>query len=246
MPRYKLIIEYDGLPYCGWQIQDDHPTVQGQLIKAFKNFSKEDVIVFGSGRTDTGVHALGQAVHVDLQRDWDPFKIMSALNYMLKDDAIAALSCERVLDDFDARFSAIQRHYLYRIITRRAPLVLEKNRAWQVYRPLDVQKMHDSAQALLGEHDFSAFRSSKCQALSPVKSIDKISVFEKEGVIEGHISARSFMHHQVRSIMGCLKMVGDGVWPVTGVEEVLTSCDRTKCAPLAPSCGLYLKHVDYP
>ncbi len=246
MPRYKLIIEYDGTPYVGWQIQKQHISVQGQIAKAFKAFTKEDVKVFGAGRTDTGVHALGQAIHVDLEKDWDAFKVVSALNYMLKSDAIAALSCEKVAADFDVRFSAVKRHYLYRIITRRAPLVLEKNRAWQVYRPLNIENMHEAAQCLIGEHDFTAFRSSHCQALSPIKSIDEISIFEKDGVIESHINARSFMHHQVRSIMGCLKMVGDGEWAVPVLNQVLQSCDRTKCAPLAPSCGLYLSQIDYP
>ncbi len=246
MPRYKLVIEYDGTPYVGWQIQKEHTSVQGQLVKAFRAFSNEEVKVFGAGRTDTGVHAIGQAIHVDMEKDWDPFKIMSALNHMLKSDAIAALDCQKIADDFDVRFSAVKRHYLYRTITRRAPLVLEKNRAWQVYRPLDVGKMDEAAQQLIGEHDFTAFRSSHCQALSPIKTIDEIKVFEKDGIIESHISARSFMHHQVRSIMGCLKMVGDGEWPVSAIAQVLSSCDRTRCAPLAPSHGLYLRQVDYP
>ncbi len=246
MPRYKLIIEYDGTPYVGWQIQKEHCSIQGQLVKAFKAFCGETVTVFGAGRTDTGVHAIGQAAHVDLKKEWDPFRITSALNYMLRSDSIAVLSCEKVAEDFDVRFSAVKRHYLYRAIARRAPLVLEKNRAWQVYRPLNVKKMHEAAQYLIGEHDFTAFRSSHCQALSPIKSIDVITVSEKNGIIESHISARSFMHHQVRSIMGCLKMVGDGEWPASTVRDVLQSCDRTKCAPLAPSCGLYLRQIDYP
>jgi tRNA pseudouridine38-40 synthase len=245
MPRYKLILEYDGTPFVGWQMQENGPSVQSRLIEAVKAFSGEDVIPRGAGRTDAGVHALGQVAHFDLAKDWDPDKVRDALNAQLRPDPVSVLACECAAEDFDARFSAKGRHYLYRIVDRRAPLALEHNRAWGVFRPLDAEAMYEAAQVLVGNHDFSTFRSTECQAKSPVKTLDRLDVSRHGELIRIEASARSFLHNQVRSMVGSLKLVGEGRWAKCDLKQALEARDRNTCGPVAPPCGLYLVKVDY-
>jgi tRNA pseudouridine38-40 synthase len=245
MPRYKLTIEYDGTPFVGWQLQENGPSVQGRLASAIKSFSGEGTIPRGAGRTDAGVHALGQVVHMDLYKTWPTDKVRDALNAQLRPDPISVLACERAVDDFDARFSASARHYLYRIVNRRAPLALDRNRAWQVVHALDAAAMHEAAQVLVGHHDFSTFRSAECQAASPVKTLDRLEVSREGGEIRIEASARSFLHNQVRSMVGSLKLVGEGRWTGGDLERALAAKDRAACGPVAPACGLYLVKVDY-
>ena len=246
MPRIKLTIEYDGTNFVGWQQQDNGPSVQAALQDAVKGFSGEDVKVHGAGRTDAGVHALGQAAHIDLVKDWPPDTVRDAMNAHLRPLPVAVLSVRPVADDFDARFSAIKRHYLYRIINRRPPLALERDQAWHVMQALNADAMHEAAQALIGKHDFTTFRDAQCQAKSPVKTLDDISVLRRNEVVEIRVSALSFLHRQVRSIAGSLKKVGEGNWPPAQIAEILQACDRAQCGPVAPACGLYLVKVDYP
>jgi tRNA pseudouridine38-40 synthase len=245
MPRYKLTLEYDGTPFVGWQIQDDQMSVQGRLAQAIKDFSGEDVVPRGAGRTDAGVHATAQVAHFDLAKDWEPGKVRDALNAQLRPDPISVLACARAADDFDARFSAKARHYLYRIIDRRSPLALERNRAWGVFRKLDAKAMHDAAQVLVGHHDFTTFRSTECQAASPEKTLDRLEVSRHGEIIRIEASARSFLHNQVRSMVGSLKLVGEGRWTKSDLEKALKARDRAACGPVAPACGLYLVKVDY-
>ncbi|MGH6866587.1 MAG: tRNA pseudouridine(38-40) synthase TruA [Methyloceanibacter sp.] len=245
MPRYKLILEYDGTSFVGWQLQENGPSVQGRLAVAIKGFSGEDAIPRGAGRTDAGVHARGQVAHFDLAKDWAPEKVRDALNAQVRPDPISVLACERAAGDFDARFSASARHYLYRIVARRAPLALERDRAWGVYVPLDAAAMHDAAQALVGRHDFTTFRSTECQAASPEKTLDCLDVTGEGEVIEIQASARSFLHNQVRSMVGSLKLVGEGRWTRADLENALKSRERSACGPVAPASGLYLVKVDY-
>ena len=245
MPRYKLTIEYDGTPFLGWQMQAEGPTVQGVLAEALKKFGGEEVVPGGAGRTDTGVHALGQVAHVDLEKDWPADTVRDALNAHLRPDPVSILSAEIVADDFDARFSATARHYRYLIVNRRPPLALMANRAWLVHVPLDADAMDDAGQALTGKHDFTTFRAAACQAKSPVKTLDILTVRRSGETIIIEASARSFLHHQVRSMAGALKFVGEGKWTKRDLKEALESQDRTQCPPLAPSAGLYLVQVDY-
>jgi tRNA pseudouridine38-40 synthase len=245
MPRYKLILEYDGTPFVGWQMQGAAASVQGRLTEAIKAFSGEDNIPRGAGRTDAGVHAVAQVAHFDLAKEWDGEKVRDALNAQLRPDPISVLSCERVPDDFDARFSASARHYLYRIVNRRSPLALERNRAWQVVHALDAAIMHEAAQVLVGHYDFSTFRSSECQAASPIKTLDILSVTRLGEEIRIEASARSFLHNQVRSMGGSLKLVGEGRWTPRDLRAALKARDRSACGPVAPACGLYLLRVDY-
>lgn len=245
MHRYKLHLEYDGTPFVGWQMQENRPSVQSRLIEAVKAFSGEDVIPRGAGRTDAGVHALGQVSHFDLAKDWEPEKVRDALNARLRPDPISVLNCERAAEDFDARFSAKARHYLYRIVDRRAPLALERNRAWGVFRPLDAEAMHEAARTLIGNHDFTTFRSTECQAPSPVKTLDRLEISRHGEVIRIEVSARSFLHNQVRSMVGSLKLVGDGRWTKRDLKQALEARDRNACGQVAPPCGLYLVKVDY-
>jgi tRNA pseudouridine38-40 synthase len=245
MPRYKLLLEYDGTPFVGWQVQDNGPSVQGRLAQAIKDFSGEETLPRGAGRTDAGVHALGQVAHFDLAKDWTTDKVRDALNAQLRPDPIAVLACDIAAGDFDARFSALARHYLYRIVNRRAPLALDRDRAWQVVQRLDAAAMHDAAQLLVGHHDFSTFRSSECQAASPLKTLDRLVVDRDGDAIRIEASARSFLHNQVRSMVGSLKLVGEGKWSAGDLEQALEARDRAACGPVAPASGLYLAKVDY-
>jgi tRNA pseudouridine38-40 synthase len=245
MPRYKLTIEYDGSPFLGWQVQESGFTVAGVLEAAVEKLSGERAKVFGAGRTDTGVHALGQAAHIDLSKEWETDTIRDGMNAHLRPHPVAVLSVEKVSEDFDARFSAIKRHYLYRIVNRRADLALDKNRAWRVARPLDEKKMHEAAQHLVGNHDFTTFRAAECQAKSPVKTIDVLNIGRKDQEIRVEAIARSFLHHQVRSIVGSLVQVGEGKWAPADMKRALEARDRSVCGPVAPPDGLYLVRVDY-
>ncbi len=245
MPRYKLTIEYDGTPYWGWQAQKDGPSVQERLQRAIKTFTGEDYVPRGAGRTDRGVHATGQVAHIDLATARDPRVIRNALNAHLVPDPIAIIGVEEVGDDFDARFSGVQRHYLYRIVNRREFLVLDRMRAWHVSLPLDVDAMHAAGQILVGRHDFTTFRSIRCQAKSPVKRITELKLWREGDHIQMTVRAPSFMHNQVRSIIGSLKLVGQGKWTVDDVRSALEACDRKSCGPVAPPEGLYLTRVDY-
>ena len=245
MPRYKLTIEYAGTPYVGWQAQDNGVSVQGVLTDAIAAFSGERVNVAGAGRTDAGVHALGQVAHFDLSKDWDSDTVRDALNAHLRPHPIAVLAAEQVAESFDARFSATKRHYLYRIVNRRADLALEVNRAWRVPRPLDDAAMHRAAQRLIGKHDFTTFRSAECQAKSPLKTLDRLDVVRDGDHIDVSASARSFLQHQVRSMVGSLVHVGEGKWHADDLAAALAARDRTACGQVAPPQGLYLVRVEY-
>ena len=245
MPRYKLTLEYDGAGLVGWQRQENGPSVQAALEAAVLRFCGEDATVHGAGRTDAGVHALGQAAHLDLARDCDPEEVRGALNHHLRPAAIAVLAAERVPEEFDARRSARGRLYCYRIVNRRAPLALERCRAWHVGPPLDAAAMHGAAQLLLGRHDFTSFRDSQCQAKSPVKTLDRLEVARTGEEIRVVAAARSFLHHQVRNMVGTLKLVGAGKWTAADVAAALEARDRRRGGPTAPAEGLYLVAVRY-
>jgi tRNA pseudouridine38-40 synthase len=245
MPRYRLTIEYDGTPFSGWQRQTNAPSVQQALEQAIAAMSGETVTTQAAGRTDSGVHALGQVAHFDLSKHWDPFRIREALNYHLRPAPVAILEAEAVDDDFEARFSATARHYEYRILTRRAPPVIERNHVWHVPKQLDAQAMDHAAGLILGSHDFTTFRSSECQANSPLRTLDVFTVRRELDHIVVTASARSFLHHQVRSMVGSLRLVGEGKWSPADFRAALDARDRTRCGAMAPSAGLYLTGVDY-
>ncbi len=245
MPRYKLIVEYDGAPFSGWQIQADQVTVQGVLTAAIEALSGEKTLVQGAGRTDAGVHARAQVAHVDLTRDWNADTVRDALNAHLRPHPVAVLAAERVADDFNARTSAIKRHYLYRIVNRRADLTVDLGHAWRVPRPLDAVTMHAAAQRLTGKHDFTTFRAAECQAASPVKTLDQLDVERHGEEVTILASARSFLHNQVRSMVGSLVMVGTGGWSADDLGQALAARDRGACGQVAPPDGLYLMRVDY-
>jgi tRNA pseudouridine38-40 synthase len=245
MPRYKLIVEYDGAPFCGWQSQADQVTVQGVLTAAVTALSGETALVQGAGRTDAGVHARGQVAHVDFAKDWDTDTIRDGLNAHLRPHPVAVLAAERVAGDFNARMSAVKRHYLYRIVNRRPDLTFDLKYAWRVARPLDAAAMHDAAQRLVGHHDFTTFRSTECQANSPQKTLDQLDVVRDGVELHVHTSARSFLHNQVRSMVGSLVMVGAGNWSADDLTRVLQARDRAACGQVAPPDGLYLMKVDY-
>jgi tRNA pseudouridine38-40 synthase len=245
MPRYKLTIEYDGAPFCGWQVQADQISVQGVLTGAIEALSGQKTLVQGAGRTDAGVHARAQVAHVDLAKDWDTDTVRDALNAHLRPHPIAILSAERAADDFNARTSAVKRHYLYRIINRRADLTLEAGYAWRVPRPLDANAMHQAAERLVGKHDFTTFRSTECQAKSPVKTLDVLAVERNGEEINVSAKARSFLHNQVRSMVGSLVAVGEGKWSTDDLGKALNARDRAACGQVAPPDGLYLMKVDY-
>jgi len=245
MPRYRITVEYDGTPYVGWQIQDNGPSVQACLADAIAAFCGEEVIPGGAGRTDAGVHALGQVAHFDLAKDWPTDTVRDALNAHLRPEPIAVLECIEEAPDFDARFSAKARTYLYRICDRRAPLALDRHRAWLVPRPLDADAMHAAAQSLVGKHDFTTFRAAQCQAKSPVKTLDRLHVSRLGPEVQITAEARSFLHNQVRSMVGALKLVGEGKSRARDVATALKAKDRAACAPVAPPHGLYLVGVNY-
>lgn len=246
MPRYKLTIEYNGKPYCGWQRQTNDPSVQEAVETAIAGFSGEPAALFGAGRTDAGVHATGQVAHLDLSREWDCGVIRDALNAHLRREAIAILDVERVDEDFDARFSARKRHYLYRIFNRRPPPVLLAGQVWWVSKPLDVDAMHHAAQRLVGTHDFNTFRSAHCQAKNPIRTLERLDVVKGPGdEIHIHAMAQSFLHNQIRSFAGTLKLVGEYRWSEEDVVAALKSRDRIRCGPVAPADGLYLTEIEY-
>lgn len=246
MPRYKITIEYDGTPFVGWQRQAVDMSVQQAIEEAIERFSGEAVRTQTAGRTDAGVHARGQVAHFDLARDWDPFRVSEAINFHLKPHPIIILACEKVDETFEARFSATARHYCYLILNRRARPALEANRVWYVATPLDADAMHAAAQTILGRHDFTTFRSAHCQANSPIRALDRFDVRRDGELITIEASARSFLHHQVRSMVGSLKLVGEGRWSAEDFRAALDAKDRARCGALAPSSGLYLMAVDYP
>ncbi len=245
MTRWRVSIEYDGGPFVGWQRQDNGRSVQGAMEDAVKAFSGETVSVFGAGRTDSGVHALGQVAHFDLTRVTDPDTVRDAINFHLKPQPVAVLDAAEAAPDFHARFSAIERQYIYRIANRRAPLALDAGRAWHVAVPLDVGAMGEAAKALIGHHDFSSFRAVQCQADSPEKTLDEVTVTAAGETIEFRLRARSFLHNQVRIITGTLKLVGEGKWSALGVAKALAARDRAAAGPTAPPHGLYLAAVRY-
>ena len=245
MPRYRLLIEYDGRPYNGFQLQADQPTVQGSLEAAVTAFSGEAPRVATAGRTDTGVHATGQVVHMDLDKDWRAEVVRDAMNAHLWPQPIAVLAAEQVSADFHARFSAVGRRYLYRVLTRRSPPALERSRVWHVKKDLDAAAMHAAAQALLGQHDFTTFRDMACQAKSPVKTLDTARAWREGEEVRLEFAARSFLHRQVRSMVGSLGQVGLGRWSAADFKAALDAADRKACGPVAPSDGLYLVEVMY-
>lgn len=246
MTHYKLTIEYDGGPFVGWQRQDNGPSVQQALEDAVFGFAQERVIVHGAGRTDAGVHALAQVAHIDLAKETDPDTVRDALNFHLKPHPIAVLSVAPAPAEFHARFSARARAYIYRIVNRRAPLALDRGRAWHVPAPqLDAEAMNAAAQHLVGNHDFSTFRAAECQAESPVKTLDAIAVKRNGDSVSIAVKARSFLHNQVRIITGTLKLVGEGKWTGDQVADALAAKDRTKGGPTAPPDGLYLTRIEY-
>jgi tRNA pseudouridine38-40 synthase len=248
MPRYRMTVEYDGTSYVGWQRQENGHSVQAALEGGVLSLTGEKVSIRGAGRTDSGVHAMGQVIHVDLSRQWAPYKLRNALNahLMMAGEKVSVLDVEAVGEDFDARFSAIRRHYLYRILNRPSPLALEANRAWWVPKELDHEAMHAAAQMLVGHHDFTTFRSAHCQATSPVRTLDRLDVTRTGDLIEIRASAQSFLHNQIRSFAGTLKLAGDGKMTPRDVRAALEARDRKECGPVAPPEGLYFMKVDYP
>ena len=246
MPRYRITLEYDGTSFVGWQIQADARSVQGCITDAIAHFAGEATSVRGAGRTDAGVHATGQVAHFDLARAWDPLRLREALNHHLKTHLIAVLECTRAEPGFDARFSATGRTYLYRILDRRAPPALDRNRVWWQPRRLDAAAMHAAAQVLVGRHDFTTFRAAACQAASPIKTLDRLDVVRCGEEVHIHAAARSFLHNQVRSIVGSLKFVGAGRWTSENMQRALEARNRAACGPVAPPTGLYLVSVAYP
>ncbi|MDP3172924.1 MAG: tRNA pseudouridine(38-40) synthase TruA [Phenylobacterium sp.] len=246
MPRYRLLVEYDGRPYCGFQAQAELPSVQASLERAVQAFSGERVRIHAAGRTDTGVHALGQVVHVDLEKPWSPAVVRDAMNAHLGGEPIAVLSADEVSGDWHARFSATGRSYLFRILNRRSPAALDQGRAWWVKQPLDARAMHAAAQVMLGQHDFTTFRDVRCQAKSPVKTLDQVSVERDGEAVILRFAARSFLHRQVRSMTGSLVEVGTGRWSDDDFKAALEARQRSACGPVAPPDGLYLTEVIYP
>ena len=249
MPRYALKIEYHGAPFAGWQRQKDQPSVQGAIEAALARIAPGPHTIAAAGRTDAGVHAIGQVAHCDLEQDWDPFRLSEALNYHLKPAPVAITACAPVADDWHARFSARQRQYLFRILSRRAPATHQAGLVWQVKQPLDVAAMNAAAAHLIGRHDFTTFRSTICQAESPVKTLDRLDIAEVETPygpeIHFDVRARSFLHNQVRSFVGTLERVGAGSWAPEDVAQALAARDRAACGPVCPPQGLYLRSVSY-
>jgi tRNA pseudouridine38-40 synthase len=248
MPRYRMTVEYDGSPYVGWQRQTNGHSAQAAVEKAILSLTGETVAIRGAGRTDSGVHAMGQVIHADIARSWEPHKLRYALNAHLgmKREKLAILDVQAVDESFDARFSALRRHYLYRIICRAAPLALEAKRAWWLPKGLDHEAMHAAAQMLVGHHDFTTFRSTHCQAKSPMRTLDRLDVTREGELIEIRASAQSFLHNQIRSFAGTLKLAGEHKMTPEDVRAALEAKDRKACGPVAPPEGLYFMKVDYP
>ncbi|MDG2188007.1 MAG: tRNA pseudouridine(38-40) synthase TruA [Hyphomicrobiales bacterium] len=244
--KHKLLIEYDGTNYCGWQRQDKSPSIQGSIESAIKKFCGNKITVHGAGRTDAGVHASGQVAHISLEKKYDDKTIMQAINFYLKDEPISILAVTKVEEDFDARFSAIKRYYRYKIINRQSPLTYDLNKFCHINIPLDLDNMEKSIKSFVGKHDFTTFRSSSCQSKSPIKRIEEIIIKKHGNRIFIDFIARSFLQTQVRSMMGCIIKVGIGSWDVNKIPELIKAKDRTQCAKLASSCGLYLTRIDYP
>jgi tRNA pseudouridine38-40 synthase len=245
MPRYKLVIEYDGTPFAGWQRQLNGRSVQQAIEEAIERFSGEAVRIQCAGRTDAGVHATSQVAHVDLARDWRIDTVRDATNAHLRPEPVSIVSAAIVPESFNARMSAARRHYLYRILNRRSPPALEANRVWHVPWTLEATLMHEAARTLVGRHDFTTFRAAECQATSPVRTLDRLDVERIGDEIRIGASARSFLHHQVRPMVGTLTLAGAGRWTVEDVRAALDACDRARCGPTAPACGLCLTGVDY-
>jgi tRNA pseudouridine38-40 synthase len=245
MPRYRLRIEYDGAPFHGFQAQGDLPSVQGSLERAVKAFSGEALRLQAAGRTDAGVHASGQVVHIDLDKAWDPAVVRDALNAHLVPEPITVLEAAEAEPDFHARFSAKSRRYLYRILDRKSPPALERGRVWHVKKPLDAESMQRAGQVLVGHHDFTTFRDIDCQAKSPMKTLDRLEAARVGDEVRLSFSARSFLHRQVRSMTGSLAQVGLGKWTADDLKAALEACDRGACGPVAPACGLCLIEVLY-
>jgi len=243
--RFRLLIEYDGTGYVGWQRQDNGPSIQQAIEEAIFAFSAERPSLAAAGRTDAGVHALGQVAHLDLARETKADTLRDATNFHLRPQPISILAAEPVDSEFHARFSALGRRYLYRIVNRRAPLALERNRAWWIQTELDAAAMHEAARRLIGRHDFTSFRSSICQAASPLKTLDRLEVERQGGEIRIHAAARSFLHHQVRNMVGTLKLVGEGRWSGEDVAAALAQRSRAAAGPTAPAEGLFLAEVRY-
>ena len=250
MPRYALKVEYDGAPFAGWQRQADQPSVQGAVEAALAKLERDVPSIAAAGRTDSGVHAYGQVAHCDMAKDWDPFRLSEALNYHLKPLPVSIVACSRTDDAFHARFSAVERQYLFRLVTRRAPVTHDDGKVWQVSQPLDRDAMQAAADHLIGLHDFTTFRAAMCQAASPVKTLDELRVEEHPypggQEFRFHVRARSFLHNQVRSFVGTLERVGAGAWSPDDVTTALDACDRAACGPVCPPHGLYLAGVTYP
>ncbi|MEP1422653.1 MAG: tRNA pseudouridine(38-40) synthase TruA [Erythrobacter sp.] len=250
MTRFALTIEFDGTPFQGLQRQKHGPSVQQSIEDALHRITGEDITLHSAGRTDAGVHALGMRSHVDLDKDIDPFRLSEAINAHLRPDPIAILDCQIVPDDWHARFSCVERRYVYRICNRRAPLTFAKNQVWHVAQPLDAEAMHRAAQSLVGLHDFTTFRSAHCQSRDPVKTLDRLDVerakTELGDELRIYAEARSFLHHQVRSMVGCLKLVGQGTWEEGKIAEALAAKDRSKLGLNAPPQGLYFVEAIYP
>lgn len=247
MPRYRMVVEYDGAPYVGWQRQENGPSVQAAIEKAILAMSGDAVSLKAAGRTDSGVHAFGQVCHADLTKAWKASTVMNAVNAHLamENERVAIIEAEEMPDTFDARFSATKRHYLYRIINRPAPVALEAERAWHVKKPLDHEAMHAAAQQLVGHHDFTTFRSSHCQAKNPNRTIERLEVTRSGELIEIRASAQSFLHNQIRSFAGTLRLAGEGKWSPADVRDALEARDRTRCGPVAPPHGLFFMKVEY-
>ena len=247
MARFKLTIEYDGTPFVGWQRQTNGLAVQEVIETALHAVSGETVRIRGAGRTDAGVHATAQIAHADLtRRAWRPDVLRDALNAHMRPHPVAILKAEPVPDDFDARHSAVRRHYVYRLYNRRAPLALEAKRAWLMKRSIDASAMHEAAQVLIGRHDFSTFRDSECQAESPIRTLERLDVTKDGDLILVNVAARSFLHRQVRSMVGSLEQVGSGRWTAQDLRDALDAKDRARCGMVAPAAGLYLVGVEYP
>lgn len=246
MPRFAFLIEYDGGLFAGWQRQNALVSVQGVIEAALGRLQPGEHVLAAAGRTDAGVHGSGQVGHVDLQRDWDPFRLVEALNAHLRPHPVAIRAVAKVAEDFHARFSAVERQYLYRLLNRRAPPVLERGRVWHIKSALDVAAMAEGAAHLVGKHDFTTFRSAWCQANSPVKTLDEISFSQVGEEIHVRLRARSFLHNQVRSILGSLVQVGHGTWEPAQVARARDARNRAECGPVAPPQGLCLTKVLYP